>query len=794
MAYSDAEEPPGDDDAGTARTAFRDAEKRYQLHRERRMKVDKNGKQRAGRWVVRPTDLSDVLDLTRTPAAEGLVRHEVPGVPGPVYTLERHPGLIVLPGALCPEQQSRLLAAALTDFCQPPARTNHHLQYGPLPGLWQAAEQGLRLNWRRKDDPQANPGAPRRVGCELTPAQAPLVPHAAKQAPAAGVQRAPDSDGACAATACTNGCTAAGDQAPEPAQENGSGSRPDHPGTCGTRPAAAEGEATAPGGSGPGRPTRHGSEAGAGDQTHHGRYGGGDGDGGSSSGGGRSRRSSCSSADIAASLEPGAAEGEGPAAPSLEACWSGCGSGPPARQLVRKLRWATLGPQFLWSQRRYDFASNFRPLPPSLAELASQLAAAVRSLRGVGLAAGPAGGFSREYCPDAAIVNYYQQGDVLGGHLDDVEVDLAQPIVSVSLGCPAVFLMGGLSKALPPSALLLRGGDVLVLAGEARRCFHGVPRILEPSQLPEAGAAGGEGAGRRGRSKGPVQQGDGADEAWGGVEGYAQSARINISRMAPPPPGPHPAADLLQEARAARQRLQDMSSVAQGTPAVRQLLQAARTSCQMAREGLALVLGAGSAGVMEAALPIVGEWAGKAQATSQSAAGRAQAVAQAYSSLLASYAPAAPSAPLTALAAQAERLAASAAEEERTAADALEAARRAITAQRNAENAMAVDPAVPRQGADPPAGGAAAPAPAPADVRGQRAGGPGAGGPVAGGPSTSAPNRHCGSRQDLHTASRTERLPERRARTPDRDRGRSRSRSRSPGWQRAGQQEDDRAA
>lgn len=64
-------------------------------------------------------------------------------------------------------------------------------------------------------------------------------------------------------------------------------------------------------------------------------------------------------------------------------------------------------------------------------------------------------------------------GDVLGGHLDDVEKDMAQPIVSVSLGCPAIFLMGGPVKHVAPTALLLRGGDVVVLAGEARRCYHG---------------------------------------------------------------------------------------------------------------------------------------------------------------------------------------------------------------------------------------------------------------------------------------------------------------------------------
>ena len=45
--------------------------------------------------------------------------------------------------------------------------------------------------------------------------------------------------------------------------------------------------------------------------------------------------------------------------------------------------------------------------------------------------------------PDAALVNYYAAGETLGGHSDDVEADLSKPIVSISLGCDAIFLQGG---------------------------------------------------------------------------------------------------------------------------------------------------------------------------------------------------------------------------------------------------------------------------------------------------------------------------------------------------------------
>jgi alkylated DNA repair protein alkB family protein 1 len=78
-----------------------------------------------------------------------------------------------------------------------------------------------------------------------------------------------------------------------------------------------------------------------------------------------------------------------------------------------------------------------------------------------------------EFRPEGAIVNYFGIGDTLGGHLDDMEADWSKPIVSMSLGCKAIFLLGGKSKDDPPHAMYLRSGDVVLMAGEARECFHG---------------------------------------------------------------------------------------------------------------------------------------------------------------------------------------------------------------------------------------------------------------------------------------------------------------------------------
>ena len=63
--------------------------------------------------------------------------------------------------------------------------------------------------------------------------------------------------------------------------------------------------------------------------------------------------------------------------------------------------------------------------------------------------------------------------DTLGGHTDAMEGDLTQPIVSVSLGCKAVFLLGGPSRDDPPVAFFLRSGDVMMLSREARYRYHG---------------------------------------------------------------------------------------------------------------------------------------------------------------------------------------------------------------------------------------------------------------------------------------------------------------------------------
>jgi DNA oxidative demethylase len=82
------------------------------------------------------------------------------------------------------------------------------------------------------------------------------------------------------------------------------------------------------------------------------------------------------------------------------------------------------------------------------------------------------------YDPEACLVNYYAPSTEMGLHQDKDEEDFAAPVVSISLGDTAVFRIGGTTRGGKTSTLKLQSGDVLVMGGEARMCFHGVDRVL----------------------------------------------------------------------------------------------------------------------------------------------------------------------------------------------------------------------------------------------------------------------------------------------------------------------------
>ena len=98
-------------------------------------------------------------------------------------------------------------------------------------------------------------------------------------------------------------------------------------------------------------------------------------------------------------------------------------------------------------------------MPPALRELASRAAAAA--------------GYA-DFRPDACLINRYEPGARLSLHQDRDERDLDQPIVSVSLGLPAMFVFGGARRSDPTRRVPLCHGDGVVWGGPSRLFHHGV--------------------------------------------------------------------------------------------------------------------------------------------------------------------------------------------------------------------------------------------------------------------------------------------------------------------------------
>ena len=85
----------------------------------------------------------------------------------------------------------------------------------------------------------------------------------------------------------------------------------------------------------------------------------------------------------------------------------------------------------------------------------------------------------RGFAPEACLINRYVPGAKLSLHQDKDELDFAAPIVSVSLGMPAIFLFGGAKRADKPNRYRLEHGDVVVWGGPSRLFFHGVAPLPE---------------------------------------------------------------------------------------------------------------------------------------------------------------------------------------------------------------------------------------------------------------------------------------------------------------------------
>ena len=79
--------------------------------------------------------------------------------------------------------------------------------------------------------------------------------------------------------------------------------------------------------------------------------------------------------------------------------------------------------------------------------------------------------------PQACLVNFYQGGAKMGLHQDKDEQDFSASVVSISLGDTALFRFGGTERGGKTSTVKLASGDVLVMGGKSRLCFHGIDRV-----------------------------------------------------------------------------------------------------------------------------------------------------------------------------------------------------------------------------------------------------------------------------------------------------------------------------
>ncbi|MEJ4044923.1 DNA oxidative demethylase AlkB [Erwinia sp. SLM-02] len=136
------------------------------------------------------------------------------------------------------------------------------------------------------------------------------------------------------------------------------------------------------------------------------------------------------------------------------------------------LGWTTDSRGYQYSEQDNAAGSRWPPMPGLFRQLAVSCAAEA--------------GFPH-FNPDACLLNRYEPGAKLTLHQDKDERDLRQPIVSVSLGLPAVFQFGGFERGDATTRVLLEHGDVVVWGGPSRLRYHGI-LPLKPGIHPQAGA------------------------------------------------------------------------------------------------------------------------------------------------------------------------------------------------------------------------------------------------------------------------------------------------------------------
>lgn len=259
---------------------------------------------------------------------------------------------------------------------------------------------------------------------------------------------------------------------------------------------------------------------------------------------------------------------------------------------LSKLTWCTLGQQYDWTARSYHLPSDadyalhakanaaespsdapqregrwYAPFPDDelaaltvgVADVVHAAATAFYGGSGTDAAAAavtplsapdgvprasPVGLPLAPFQPQAGIVNVYQYGPggrplrgvPMGGHRDDMERRWDRPVVSLNVGCAAVYLLGGPRKEDAPVPVLVRSGDAMLLSGACRLAFHGVARVFDgtaprelfatrgdPPAPPQSGVGDDGGSG----SRGPDAVTDELERA--ALRAFVAHTRINVN-------------------------------------------------------------------------------------------------------------------------------------------------------------------------------------------------------------------------------------------------------------------------
>lgn len=151
-------------------------------------------------------------------------------------------------------------------------------------------------------------------------------------------------------------------------------------------------------------------------------------------------------------------------------------------QYSRNLSWSRLGASYSWSKGEYnddEMKSNFPPdLSVEVKKIVNEIDKVDKLRENV---------IYENFNPEVAFIKYYLVGSTMMAHQDKSEQTFDRPLISISLGSSAIFLIGTENRNDKPHAFLLRSGDVIAMTGKSRLAYHGVPRILNdcPEHLVE---------------------------------------------------------------------------------------------------------------------------------------------------------------------------------------------------------------------------------------------------------------------------------------------------------------------